>query len=97
MLVTDDDNHRIEKFGPAGAYEGSVGSAGSGPGQFGFPYGVALDAAGDVYVADDINHRVVKLDPAAGIRSARGAASARNPASSRSRARLRAIRRATPT
>ena len=68
VIVTDDDNHRIEKFRPEGAFEAAAGSHGSGPGQFGFPYGVALDAAGDVYVADDINHRVVKLNAAAGVR-----------------------------
>ena len=36
-------------------------------GQFGFPYGIALDAAGDAYVADDINHRIVKLNPGLGF------------------------------
>ena len=45
-----------------------AGSQGTGPGQFGFPYGVALDAAGNVYVADDLNHRVVKLNPQLGVR-----------------------------
>ena len=44
-------------------YEGEAGSYGSGPGQFAYPYGVALDAAGDVYVADDTDDRVVKLTP----------------------------------
>ena len=95
VIVTDDDNHRIEKFGPR-RLRGAAGSNGNGPGQFGFPYGVALDAAGDMYVADDINHRIVKLDPAAGFAGA-GAATAPNLASSRSRARWPATRRATPT
>jgi DNA-binding beta-propeller fold protein YncE len=34
------------------------GSYGSGPGQFNTPYGVAIDASGNVYVAETINHRV---------------------------------------
>src|SRR5205807_9241842 len=51
------------KFDLAGNFQAAAGSEGSGPGQFGFPYGIALDAAGNSYVADDINHRVVKLDP----------------------------------
>ena len=32
-----------------------------GPGQLNFPYGVAADAAGRVFVADDLNHRVVRF------------------------------------
>ena len=97
VIVSDDDNHRIEKFSP----EGGVRSArparrDDGPGQFGFPYGVALDAAGNVYVADDSNDRVVKLSPQLASR-APGAAPAPNRASWTSRARWRAIRRATPT
>ncbi len=63
VIVSDDDNHRIEKFNPNGVFEGAVGSYGSGPEQFGYPYGVALDAAGNVYVADNINQRIVKLTP----------------------------------
>ncbi len=63
MIVSDDDNHRIQKFDTEGDFQAAAGSEGSGPGQFGFPYGVALDAAGNVYVADDINHRIDKLTP----------------------------------
>ena len=63
VIVSDDDDHRIEKFSPEGVFEAQAGSAGDGPGRFGFPYGVALDAAGNVYVADDSNDRVVKLSP----------------------------------
>jgi tripartite motif-containing protein 71 len=61
--VSDDDNHRVEKFSPSGQFEGAAGSEGTTRGQLGFPYGIALDAAGNVYVADDINHRIVKLNP----------------------------------
>ena len=37
------------------------GSSGNGRGQFNEPRGLALDAAGNVYVADSKNHRVQKL------------------------------------
>lgn len=39
------------------------GEGGSGEGQFSYPYGVATDAAGNVYVADSGNHRIQKFDP----------------------------------
>lgn len=38
------------------------GTTGSGPGQFSGPAGVAVDGAGDVYVADTGNNRVQKFD-----------------------------------
>jgi DNA-binding beta-propeller fold protein YncE len=60
VLVTD-DNQRVQRFDTSGDYLGSAGSAGTGPGQFQFTYGVALDAVGDVFVADDLGHRIVKL------------------------------------
>ncbi|MCX6021356.1 MAG: TIGR03663 family protein [Chloroflexi bacterium] len=40
-----------------------IGGRGSGPGAFEAPKGVALDAAGNIYVADSLNSRVQKLDP----------------------------------
>lgn len=62
-VIVSDDNHRVQRFEPDGGYLGSAGTAGSGPGQFEFAYGVALDALGDVYVADDLGDRIVKLGP----------------------------------
>ena len=40
-----------------------TGSCGSGKAEFQLPRGVAVDAAGNTYVADAANHRVVKLSP----------------------------------
>jgi DNA-binding beta-propeller fold protein YncE len=43
---------------PAGARLGSWGGAGTAPGRFAEPAGIALDAAGNVFVADRRNGRV---------------------------------------
>ena len=38
------------------------GSVGNGDGQFYYPHGVAVDSSGNVYVADEKNHRIQKFD-----------------------------------
>src|ERR1039457_2438658 len=38
------------------------GSAGSGNGQFIYPYGIAVDSSNNVYVADTDNDRIEKFD-----------------------------------
>jgi DNA-binding beta-propeller fold protein YncE len=55
---------QTQTFSTQGRYQFSTyyGSAGSGDGQFNGPKDVAVDAStGAIYVADDGNHRVVKL------------------------------------
>jgi DNA-binding beta-propeller fold protein YncE len=62
VYVTDLNNQRrIQKFTSTGTYLTQWGSPGSGDGQFNFPYGVATDADGNVYVADTFNHRIQKF------------------------------------
>jgi DNA-binding beta-propeller fold protein YncE len=69
LYVADSANNRIEKFDAAGlliAVWGrghGDGSAGTGPGQFNSPRGLATDRAGDLYVADHGNNRIQKLAP----------------------------------
>jgi DNA-binding beta-propeller fold protein YncE len=51
-------NARIHRFAPDGRLIQSWGEPGSGPGQFLVPHGIAVDAAGTVYVADRENSRI---------------------------------------
>src|SRR5919198_4972057 len=72
IAAADTFDHRIERFGPDGAYAGQLGlispfngfaTAGSAPGQFNAPRGVAYDAAGDAWIADTGNNRVQEESP----------------------------------
>ena len=61
MLVADDQHHRVAAFDTGGHLLASIGAGqGAGPGQLNFPYGVAIDPQGRVFVADDLNHRIVR-------------------------------------
>ena len=62
IYVTDWRNDRIQKFTPSGDFVLEWGEAGSGPGQFNRPAGIAVDRDGDVYVADWHNDRVQVFD-----------------------------------
>jgi hypothetical protein len=57
----------------AAATQFEFGSFGSEAGQFNRPHGVAVDAAGDVYVADPENNRVEKFDKSGSFLLAWGA------------------------
>ena len=71
VYVVDNGNNRIEKFDSSGNYLAQWGSAGAGNGQFNFGTnvgiaytsgGIAVDASGNVYVADTGNNRIEKFD-----------------------------------
>jgi tripartite motif-containing protein 71 len=64
LLVADDQHHRLVVYDTGGHLLRVVGQQGSGPGQLSFPYAVAADSAGRVFVADDLNHRVVRFSSA---------------------------------
>jgi streptogramin lyase len=55
-------NSRIVKLDKNGRYLKSWGSKGSGPGQFDIPHSLAVDAQGNVYVADPGNKRIQVFD-----------------------------------
>ncbi len=52
---------RIQQFTNAGAYVSGFGSAGTEPGEFYAPHGLAFDSRGHLYVVDAFNHRVQKF------------------------------------
>ena len=53
--------NRIKKFSGSGVLLTTWGSTGTGPSRFQQPVGVAVDAAGSVYVSDMENHEVQKF------------------------------------
>ncbi|MGE0610059.1 MAG: peptidyl-alpha-hydroxyglycine alpha-amidating lyase family protein [Pirellulales bacterium] len=56
-------NARIHHFSATGELLSAWGGPGSKPGQFNVPHGIAIDAAGLVYVADRENSRIQIFDP----------------------------------
>jgi hypothetical protein len=88
LYVVDAGNGTIRKIAPSGlvtTLAGTPGVKGNADGagaaaQFNQPWGIAADAAGNVYVADTENYLIRKISPSgvvstlAGIRGTRGAA-----------------------
>jgi sugar lactone lactonase YvrE len=65
LYIADDQRHRVLVTDTGGRILRSIGGgSGSAPGQLNFPYGVALDAQGRVFVADNLNHRIVRFSNA---------------------------------
>jgi len=62
VLVADTGNKRIVQLSPYGDFVTSFGTAGTGPGQFNEPVGLALGPNGEIYVADTWNGRVQRFD-----------------------------------
>jgi len=56
------DTNRIQKFDSNGNFLTKFGTKGSADGQFQGPRGLAVDSAGNVYVADRGNERIQKFD-----------------------------------
>jgi sugar lactone lactonase YvrE len=71
LYVADTSNNTIRKITPSGVVSTLAGQAGSfgradGTGssaRFSSPGGIAVDAAGNLYVADTLNHTIRKITP----------------------------------
>src|SRR5688572_10204665 len=82
IYVADGINNKIRKITPAGEVSTLAGSGASGfadgegtNAKFYFPKGIALDASGNIYVADDINHRIRKITPTGTVSTIAGSTS----------------------
>jgi sugar lactone lactonase YvrE len=82
LYVADDANNVVRKIDTKGVITtvaGNGADAGTPNGEFGgdggaataaelnHPFGVAVDAAGNLYIADTVNYRVRKVDAASGV------------------------------
>lgn len=81
IFVTDTYNHRILMVHPSGVTTVVAGTGRAGYGGDGGPavearlkrpHGIAVDDAGNVYVADSPNHRIRRIDPAGIISTVAG-------------------------
>lgn len=69
IFIADTFNHTIRKISPSGAvstWAGAAGVSGSADGsganaRFNSPAGLAIDGAGNIYVADMLNHTIRKI------------------------------------
>ena len=61
VVVTEWGGHCVSMFSPSGEKLRSFGMRGSGPGQFLYPRGVAVDGDGNVLVVDSKNCRIQKF------------------------------------
>ena len=84
LYITDTENHRLRKVDATGkittlAGTGTAGYSGdNGPAtsaQLNNPHGVAIDGAGNIYIADSPNQRIRRISPAGIITTVAGTGS----------------------
>ena len=78
LYIADTGNHRIRKVDTSGNISTTAGAGASGDGgaatsaTLSLPEGVALDGSGNLYIADEGNHRVRKVDTSGNISTVAG-------------------------
>ncbi|NIP92794.1 MAG: hypothetical protein GWO24_04740, partial [Akkermansiaceae bacterium] len=79
IYLAERDTHKILRIDPAGTVTDFAGSGvagfADGPGataQFDHPVDIAIDALGNLYVADELNHRIRKVTPAGEVSTMAG-------------------------
>jgi sugar lactone lactonase YvrE len=84
LFIADSGNNRIRKISASGiittvAGTGTAGSSGDGgqatSAQLFFPYGAAVDSAGNLFIADSDNHRIRKVSSSGIITTVAGTGS----------------------
>lgn len=82
MYVADFFNHKIRKITPAGVVTTIAGTGSSGnvdatgtSASFNRPSGICVDMAGNLYVADQLNHRIRKISTSAVVTTLAGSTS----------------------
>ena len=58
VYVVDAVFNNVQVFNDQGRLLLDWGEAGSGPGQFGLPNGIAINSRNEIFVADAYNHRL---------------------------------------
>src|ERR1700722_7961540 len=72
VYVADTGASAVDAFNPSGTFQSTIGSAGTGPGQYTSPASVAVDSAGSVYVVDGGNAQIDVYNSAGTFQSSFG-------------------------